>query len=136
MSGVVSTNDGDGCIRTRQVPANEKHGLSLHARRPQQRTPPIDRAAKRTWFNEARVPQPPRSISKPIFLLYRTQPVFRVFTLPTKVAFGTCRFVDHTIIHTYTCTNSFWRPNFCKRKTDKIRSNICVRKSHTHLFSD
>ena len=46
INGVVSTNDRDGCIRTRQVPVNEKRGLSLHARRPQQQTPPsIDRAA-------------------------------------------------------------------------------------------
>ena len=80
MSGVVSTNDRDGCIRTRQVPVNEKRGLSLHAQRPQQRTSPsIDRAAKQTWFNEARAPYPPRPIFKSIFFAALNSTVLCVY---------------------------------------------------------
>ena len=55
--------------------------LFLHARRPQQCTPPrVDQATKRTWFNEARAPHPIHRCPSPrliiifyYFFLYRTQ---------------------------------------------------------------
>ena len=71
--------------------------LSLHARRPQQRTPPsIDRAAKRTWFNEVRAPHPiHRGPSPRLFIFYYfccieldCNRLFWVSVLSTRVAFG------------------------------------------------
>ena len=133
---VVSANDRDGSIRTRQVPVKVKRGLSLHARRPQQRTPPsIDRAAKSTWFNEARGPHPPWPIFNSFFFCcieLKCNRLFLVFTLPTRVAFGTRWFVEHSIRTPIPIL--FWRPDICKRKIVEIRFDVCVEKPYTLIF--
>ena len=54
---------------TRTNPVKEPSGLSLHAQRSRQRTPlSIDRAAERTWFNEARAPHLAPSVFKSFYL--------------------------------------------------------------------
>ena len=132
-------NDRDGCIRTRQVPVNEKRGLSLHAQRPQQRStsPSIDRAAKQTWFNEARAPCPPRPIFKSIFLAALNSTVVGSFVcLPylreSLLEPAGSLTTGHTPIQIY-----FGARMFAKGKPLKLGPDVCVRKSHTHyLFSD
>ena len=145
-----SKNDRDGCIRTRQVPVNAKRGLSLHAQRPQQSTPPsIGRVAKRTWFKEARAPHPPRPIFKHIIL-----PPKALFDSTVIGSFVRLSYLQEwlleaagwsaTHIHThiyiyiyvqyiYICTMPFFAlkcipfawPLLCKRKAVEIR-NICL----------
>ena len=134
---VVSANDRDGSIRTRQVPVKVKRGLSLHARRPQQRTPPsIDRAAKSTWFNEARGPHPPWPIFNSFFFAVLNSNVIDSFLcLPylRGSLLEPAGLLNTEYVRLYQ--SFFGARIFAKGKSSKLDSTS-VWKSHTHLFSD
>ena len=89
-----------------------------------------------------------RPIFKPIiFFIYKSciqlncNRLFRLFTLPTRVAFGTRWSVNRT--HKYIYTNFFlWRSNvyrlfgrrFAKGKPLKSGTGVCVWKPYTVVF--
>ena len=137
---MVSTNDRDRSIRTRHVPVNAKRGLSLHARRPQQRTLPEHRSIHKTDVIQRSTcsPFPPRPIVKSIF-----KPFFAVLNSTVIDAFGCSSYLQESLLEPagslkhriYTSIQTFvLHPNVWKRKTVNIRSDICVRKSHTHYL--
>ena len=151
MSGVVTPNDRDGCIRTRQVPVNEKRGMSLHARRPQQRTPlSIARAAKRTWFNKARTAHLPRLIFKSIFLAVFNSTIIGYFVcllyLQESLLEPAGLSTTHTHTYIYNLCNSFFLALECilfawpllrKRKAVEIRNIcLCVKAIHGYFLTN
>ena len=99
---------------------NEKRGLSLHARRSQQRTPPTSTDPQKGRGSTKYVlPIHRRPFSNLFFFMFlRTKTVlfscnwpFRLLILPTRVVFGTRWFVSHTHTYTYAFFPLFGAPS-------------------------